>query len=62
MPKISYLQCQIKHINNLLKTLINDHSTRINMAITKVLDKEINKLLKLVQAIELDRYLTIQLN
>ena len=60
MPKISHRQRQIKQINNLLKTLMNEYSTSTNKAITKVLDKEIDELLELIQAIELDRYLTIR--
>ena len=39
---------------------MNEYSTSANKAITKVLDKEIDELLELIQAIELDRYLTIR--
>ncbi|RIB28488.1 hypothetical protein C2G38_2157814 [Gigaspora rosea] len=35
------LSKQIKQINNLLKTLMNEYSTSTNKAITKVLDKKI---------------------
>ena len=52
MPKISHQQRQVKQINNLLKTLMNEYSTSTNKAITKSLDKEINELLELIQAIE----------
>ncbi|KAF0533851.1 hypothetical protein F8M41_010416 [Gigaspora margarita] len=42
------------------ETLTNEYSTSTNKVITKILDKEIDELLELIQAVELDRYLTIR--